>query len=384
VALLEFARRLGLSGVAVHHLLDGRDTPPKSALEFAQALGPVIDEKGVGRVATVAGRYFTMDRDQRWERTLKGYDALVDAKGHRAKDAVGAIRAAYGRGESDEFVEPTIVGGPLPVEDGDVVVLYNFRPDRMRQLVRMLKDDALDVERQRVDATVVTLTMYDKRFEDMGVRVAFPPTHPERTWGAYYAELGLRQLRVAETEKYAHVTYFFNGGVEKANAGEDRHLVPSPKVATYDLQPEMSAPGIRDAVLERLDDGYDLIVVNFANADMVGHTGDQNATVEACRVVDGCVGGLADAALERGFVVAVTADHGNAERMVDDEGRPQTAHTTSAVPFIVATPGGRVRMAAKGRLADDAPDEMTGQSLLRNDKAPRPRGPPTHGKRAFL
>jgi 2,3-bisphosphoglycerate-independent phosphoglycerate mutase len=382
LALLELAKRKGLKDVAVHHVLDGRDTPPKSALAFASALETPIAATGAGRVATVSGRYWTMDRDNRWERVQRAYELLVDGRGHRQASAPAAIEAAYARGESDEFVEPTIVGDPWPIRDQDVVVCYNFRPDRMRQIVRMLADDDFDqVPRTRVDARVVTLTMYDKTFEDLDVEVAFAPFHPTNTLGAHYAAMGLRQLRVAETEKYAHVTYFFNGGVEAPLVGEDRKLVPSPKVATYDMQPGMSASGITDALLERLGKGYDLIVVNFANADMVGHTGDMDATVSACKAVDECLGRIVPSAKAAGYVVAVTADHGNAERMRDAEGNPQTAHTTSRVPLAIMMPDGRAkRLRDGGALCNVAPTlldlvgvlppaEMDAASLLVDSKA---------------
>ncbi len=386
VALVELAKRQGVQEVVIHHILDGRDTPPRSALDFAHGLTPRLDEKGVGRVVSVAGRYWTMDRDTRWERTRRGFELMTAGKGHRAASVAEAIEQAYARGEDDEFVEPTVVGDPVVIEDGDVVLCYNFRPDRMRQIVRMLADPDFDeVAIDRVDADVVTMTMYDQAFADLDVEVAFEPVHPERTWGAYYGELELRQLRIAETEKYAHVTYFFNGGVEDPAPGEDRKLVPSPQeVATYDEKPTMSAPAIADALLERLGDGYDLIVVNFANADMVGHTGRMEATVAACHAIDEALSRIVPAALDNGFVVAVTADHGNAEKMVDDDGRPQTAHTTSDVPFYVAMPdGGPVELAKGGALCDVAPtlleivgiekpQEMTARSLWVRKTSPAP------------
>lgn len=335
--LLEAARRGGVARTWVHHVLDGRDTPPQSALEFAHRAQPHVDAATGARVATVSGRYWTMDRDKRWERTARAYRMLVHLEGHRAPTAAAAIEAAYARGETDEFVAPTVVGTPDPIRPGDAALFYNFRPDRMRQLVRALNDPAFrEFPTESLGLRAVSLTLYDRTFDALGVRIAFRPDHPDDTLGAYYARLGLRQLRVAETEKYAHVTYFFSGGREDPFAGEERLLLPSPKVATYDLQPEMSAFPVTDELLPRLDRAeYDLVVLNLANPDMVGHTGLLAPTVRACEVVDECIGRLVEAARKRDYVVAITADHGNAELMADAQGGPVTAHTTNPVPVVL-------------------------------------------------
>ncbi|MBI2076952.1 MAG: 2,3-bisphosphoglycerate-independent phosphoglycerate mutase, partial [Euryarchaeota archaeon] len=356
LGVLEVAARARVEGVWVHHFLDGRDTPPKSALGFATRLEPLIRKSGA-RVATVAGRYWAMDRDKRWDRTERAYRMLVELEGEKAKDAPAAIEAAYARGTTDEFVEPTVLEGAVALRPGDAVLGYNFRPDRMRQIVRAVGDPRFkDFPTKRLDLRIVSLTQYDKTFEAFGVKVAFPPDHPRETLGELYATLGLRQLRIAETEKYAHVTYFFSGGREEPFGGEERLLVPSPKVATYDVRPEMSAREITDALLRRLADAsFDLIVLNFANPDMVGHTGMLGPTVKAVAVTDECIGRIADACKERGILFAITADHGNAETMLDDRGQPQTAHTLSRVPFILAHDSVRGRTLSAGGLGSVAP-----------------------------
>jgi 2,3-bisphosphoglycerate-independent phosphoglycerate mutase len=378
LGLLKAAKAAGLTDVAIHHLLDGRDTPPQSALAFASAIENAIAKIGVGRVASVAGRYWTMDRDNRWERTKKGYDLLIDGVGPRAPSAADAIENAYAHDVTDEFIEPTLIDPDGLIRDKDVVICYNFRPDRMRQFVRMLADAKFKaVARTPVACHVVTMTLYDATFADLGVQIAFAPEHPRMTMGEVYAKAGLRQLRIAETEKYAHVTYFFNGGVEAALPGEERLLIPSPKVATYDLQPEMSAPAITKALEERVGSGYALVVLNFANADMVGHTGDLEATIKAVQILDEQIGRLVAAYTAQGYAVAITADHGNAEKMMDDDGHPQTAHTDSPVPFYVILPKGSPRVALRsgGALANVAPTlldllglekpaAMKGESLL--------------------
>lgn len=389
--LLEAAQRAKVPQVWVHHVLDGRDTPPKSAREFVDRAQQQIDRHANARVATVSGRYWTMDRDKRWERTERAFRMLTERNFstpnpwnlRMAATAREAVEAAYGRGETDEFVEPTILPNAPPIRDGDAVLIYNFRPDRVRQLVRALKDpDLTSIRRTPLQVELVSMTLYDKTFDQFGVRIAFQPTHPVMTIGEYYAQLGLRQLRIAETEKYAHVTYFFSGGREDPFPNEDRVLVPSPKVATYDLQPRMSAREVTVELLKRLEtDRYDLIVLNFANPDMVGHTGKIEPTVAACQVVDECIGRLAEAALAHDYVVAVTADHGNAEQMHGPDGGPQTAHTTNPVPFHLIHPQLKgLALASGGGLASVAPTllallglpippEMTSPALVPLKKA---------------
>jgi 2,3-bisphosphoglycerate-independent phosphoglycerate mutase len=396
VALVELAARRGVPSVRVHALLDGRDTPPRSALGFMADLeARLAAAHPDARVATVGGRYFAMDRDQRWERTARGYDAIVHGVGERSPSATAAIEAAYARGENDEFVTPTVVEGvDGRVRDGDTVVHANFRADRARQLTHALADDdgftAFDRSAagpQPRDLLVVTMTEYEA---GLPVEVAFPP---EEAYSLAHAasDAGWRQFHVAETEKYAHVTYFFNGGREAPLLGEDRLLVPSPKVATYDLQPEMSAPGVADAIVAAIaDDTYDLIVANFANADMVGHTGVWDAAVTAVETVDACLGRIvaaletSDAAADAdaaGSLLAITADHGNADRMRDEDGNPVTAHSLNPVPFLLAGRAVEGRTLHDGVLADVAPTicdlsglphwpGMTGTTLLvpRNEK----------------
>jgi 2,3-bisphosphoglycerate-independent phosphoglycerate mutase len=388
VALAELAARQGVPAVRIHALLDGRDTPPRSALGYMADLEPrLVAAHPDARIATVGGRYYAMDRDNRWERTALGYAAIVDGVGERAPSATAAIEAAYARGENDEFVLPTVIDGvDGRVRDGDPIVHANFRADRARQLVHALADEEFsgfdrDAVRPRPrDVLVVTMTEYEA---GLPVDVAFPPEEV-RSLAHAASDAGWRQFHVAETEKYAHVTYFFNGGREAPLPGEDRRLVPSPKVATYDLQPEMSAPGVADALIEAIrSDAYDFIVANFANPDMVGHTGVWDATVTALGVIDGCLGRIV-ATLESldaadpdgpGSLLIVTADHGNAEVMRDADGHPVTAHSLNPVPIV---PVGRVmagRSLHDGVLADVAPticelsglvpwEGMTGRSLL--------------------
>jgi 2,3-bisphosphoglycerate-independent phosphoglycerate mutase len=379
VAMAELAHRNGLPAerVLFHAFTDGRDTPPRSAGRFLPELEAQM--AGHARVATVSGRYWAMDRDRRWDRTERAYAALVHGIGHRAATGADAIAAAYERGEGDEFIAPTVLDAARPIVDGDAVVHLNFRADRARQLTRAFAlADFTEFERAAAPSvSVTTLTQYQEP-EELPVRVAFPPVVVD-SLAAHLSRLGMCQLHVAETEKYAHVTYFFNGGVEDPFPGEDRVLVPSNReVATYDLAPEMSAGAITDHVVEALEAGeHDLIVVNFANPDMVGHTGVWDAAVRAAEYVDGCLGRLARAAMGTGTALAITADHGNIEEMRDAEGRPQTKHTTSPVPFLLAgtdLPPGSLR---DGVLADVAPTvcelleippgpEMTGTSLVRD------------------
>lgn len=382
-ACLELARREKVKDVVVHAFLDGRDTPPQSARGYLAEIQATMDDLGVGRYGVVSGRYYAMDRDTRWDRVKLAYDALVCGEGFYAASADAAVTAAYARGETDEFVRPTVVAPehPARVRDGDVCVFFNFRPDRARELTRAFTESGFDKFDRGAGAPAVdfvTMTEYKKEF---ALPVAFPPERPRRVLAEVLAEHGLRQLHIAETEKYAHVTFFFNGGVEREVAGETRILIPSPRdVATYDLKPEMSALAVTDELRRQLESGaFDFVVVNYANADMVGHTGDIDAAVAAVETVDSCVGRVVDLVKELGGVCLITADHGNSDRMVESDGSPNTAHTTNVVPFIATASGVTVREG--GRLCDLAPtalallgiaqpDEMTGASLL----APPPRG----------
>jgi len=382
-ALLEMAAKMGLEQVYVHAILDGRDVPPRSALTYIQELEEKISRIGTGRVATVSGRYFAMDRDRRWERVEKAYRCLTDGTGHTAGSAIEAVEKGYSRGENDEFLQPTLVDGRGLVQDKGSIIFYNFRPDRAREITRAFVDrDFKEFASRPMRVHYTCMTQYDATLD---LPVAFPAQNLEDTLGQVVSRAGLSQLRIAETEKYAHVTYFFNGGQETANPGEDRCLIPSPKVATYDLQPEMSAFLVRDEVLSRLEgDMYDLIVLNFANPDMVGHTGIFDAAVAAVEVVDACVGAVVDKILEKGGAALLTADHGNAEKMRDEKsGQPHTAHTTSPVPFSLIMKAGaggdggkRIELREDGILADiaptalkllyiDQPPAMTGKSLIK-------------------
>ncbi len=388
VALVELAAAGGVPEVLVHALLDGRDTPPRSALGFIHDLElRLAAAHPMARIATVGGRYYAMDRDQRWERTKLGYDAIVHGVGERAASAETAIAAGYDRGENDEFIRPTVIDGVAGrVRDGEPVIIANFRADRARQLAHALADEVfMGFDRAAAgprprDLAIVTMTEYEST---LPVDVAFGPEEV-RSLAHSASDAGWRQLHVAETEKYAHVTYFFNGGREAPLPGEDRRLIPSPKVATYDLQPEMSAPGVTDAVVEAIGgDAYDLIVANFANPDMVGHTGVWNATVRAVETIDVCLGRIVAALDARdatdpagpGSLLAVTADHGNADTMRDGDGNPVTAHSLNPVPFLLAGRAVAGRSLHDGVLADVAPTlleiahlprwtGMTGTSLL--------------------
>jgi 2,3-bisphosphoglycerate-independent phosphoglycerate mutase len=388
-ALLEMAAQRGLRRVSVHPFLDGRDTAPQQALHDLPGLEAKLRDTGAGRIATVSGRYYAMDRDKRWDRVEKAYAALVAGEGVHAPSAEAAVRASYNAGVTDEFVLPTIVdgggagaapdGGPSPtIGQSDSVVWFNFRADRARELSQaLLLPDFDGFARRRVPGPLcyVTLTMYDASLPVTAV--ALPPQHVERPIARVVADAGLRQCHLAETEKYAHVTYFFNGGREEPFEGEDRVLVPSPKVATYDRQPEMSAAGVAAAAVDRLGAGqYAFLVLNFANGDMVGHTGDFGAAVRAVEAVDAATSQVVDATLAAGGMAAITADHGNAEEMKDAAtGEPKTAHTTNPVPFmLVGAPGG-TRLKERGVLADVAPtllrlmglpvpEAMAGQGLL--------------------
>ncbi len=336
-ALIEAAKRFGVDKVCIHAILDGRDTPPKSAKEYIKALEEKLKEADIGRIATLGGRYYYMDRDKRWDRTQKAYNAMVLGEGFHCKSPLKALEEAYGRGETDEFVKPYVIDNSCLIEDGDVLLFFNFRADRMRQIVSALaleNFDGFERKKRVTPSYVATMTLYDETFP---FDVAFPPQDLKNVLGEVISNLGYRQLRIAETEKYAHVTYFFNGGREEPFLGEDRILVPSPKVPTYDLKPEMSAFEVTDKVVERIRSGdYRFIVLNYANPDMVGHTGNLNAAIKAIEAVDECLKRVVKATLEVGGICIVTADHGNAEQMVDPEtGNSWTAHTTNPVPFVV-------------------------------------------------
>jgi 2,3-bisphosphoglycerate-independent phosphoglycerate mutase len=375
-ALLEMARKKGLQRVYVHAILDGRDVPPRSALTYIQELEDKLEQIGTGKVATISGRYYTMDRDKRWDRVETAYLCLTKGEGFKAETAKTAIENGYERGENDEFQKPTVVDSTGLVESGDGIIFFNFRPDRAREITRAFVDkDFKDFPREIVRVDYTSMTQYDATLK---IPVAFPMQNLDDTLGLVMSQAGLHQLRIAETEKYAHVTYFFNGGKEQPNIKEDRVLIPSPKVATYDLQPEMSAYEVTDEVVKRIDSGiYDFIVLNFANPDMVGHTGIYEAAVRAVEVVDDCVGKIVDKILIAGGGVLLTADHGNAEKMVDEiTGQPHTAHTTNPVPFTLITNDCiEYRLREDGILADVAPTAlellhvpkpkaMTGRTLI--------------------
>ncbi len=376
VGLLEMAKRSGVKEVFVHCLMDGRDVPPSSGKDFVAALQQKMQEIGVGRIATVMGRYYAMDRDNRWDRVEKAYAAMVYGEGVLCSDPVAVMEDSYKNDVTDEFVVPAVCTGKDGViKAGDAVVFFNFRPDRAREITRTLVDPDFDGFVRKngcFPLTYVCMTQYDATMP--GVSVAFKPQSLDNTFGAYISDKGLTQLRIAETEKYAHVTFFFNGGVEKEYAGEDRALINSPKVATYDLQPEMSAPLVCDEVVDRIRSGqYDVVILNYANCDMVGHTGVFDAAKAAVQAVDTCVGKTVEAVLDMGGIALITADHGNADKMYEPDGSPFTAHTTFPVPFCVV--GHDCSLREGGRLADIAPTmlellglpqpaEMDGQTLI--------------------
>ncbi len=380
-ALLELARRQGMEKVYVHCFTDGRDTPPESGKDFVQELQDQMDRIGCGAIATVGGRYYAMDRDNHWDRVEKAYRALTLGEGVTAGSAVEAVTQSYEKGETDEFILPTVIledGAPVAtIEDGDSIIFFNFRPDRARELTRAFCCDDFDgFDRgPRKQVTYVCFTDYDVTIPNKAV--AFPKLLMTNTLGEWLAANGMRQARIAETEKYAHVTFFFNGGVEAPNEGEDRFLIPSQDVATYDLAPEMSAKEICDTLVEKIHSGeYDVIITNFANSDMVGHTGVEQATIEAVGYLDKCIGRVVEAVGEVDGQLFICADHGNAEVMVDPEtGEPMTAHTTNPVPFILVNYDPDYTLREGGCLADVAPTllemmgmekpaEMTGESLL--------------------
>jgi len=379
--LIKLAQEKGMEKVYIHAFLDGRDVPPKAALEDIKELTAFCRENGKAKIATVSGRYYAMDRDKRWERTKLAYDALtLGVAPFTVRDPVAAVSEAYSRGETDEFVKPTVVtdveGQPVAtIKDNDSVIFFNFRPDRARQLTwALMNKDFEDFQREaRPNVYYVCMAQYD---ETMNLPIAYPPEELENVLGEVLSKQGLIQLRIAETEKYAHVTFFLNGGVEKCYEGEDRCLIPSPKIATYDLKPEMSAYEVTDEVIKKINSGkYDIIILNFANMDMVGHTGIFEAAVTAVEAVDSCVGRIVETLKEAGGVALITADHGNAEQMEDPKtGEPHTAHTSNPVKCIYVG-NGEVKALQDGKLCDlsptllellgiKKPEEMKGKSLI--------------------
>lgn len=376
--LLRLAKDAGLEKVYVHCFMDGRDVPPSSGKAFVVELENYMNEIGVGKIATISGRYYAMDRDNRWERVELAYNAMVLGRGEIATSAVEAMEKSYHDNKTDEFVLPAVVDSNGMIKNGDSVIFFNFRPDRAREITRAINDkEFAGFKREALNLTFVTMTQYDKTLE--GVNVAYRPEGINNTLGEYVSSKGLNQLRIAETEKYAHVTFFFNGGVEKENPGEDRALIASPKVATYDLKPEMSAYEVTEELINRInEDKYDMIILNFANPDMVGHTGVMEAAVKAIEVVDECLGKISDKILEKEGTLFITADHGNAETMIDfSTGNPFTAHTTDPVPFIWVANDTEGRTLQEGKLADiaptmltvmglDVPEEMSGKTLITN------------------
>lgn len=376
LALTDMAAENGIKKLCIHCFLDGRDVPPRCAQKYINILNDHLKSIGTGTIGTISGRYYAMDRDKRWERVEKAYEAMTIGEGFHASTGNDAVDAAYARDENDEFAAPTVIDGALPVSDGDAIIMYNFRPDRAREITRAFVDadfDGFDRKKKISDLCYICMTQYDAQMPN--VTLAFPPESLKNTLGEYIADLGLKQLRIAETEKYAHVTFFFNGGIEAPNRNEDRILVPSPKVPTYDMQPEMSAFQVTEKVLEAIaSDRYDLIILNFANADMVGHTGVMDAAVKAIEALDKCVPQIVAAILAKGGQILMTADHGNADVMLDDDGNVVTAHSLNDVPLvhIACDP---VHLKDGGRLCDiaptllklmglDVPPEMTGHPLL--------------------
>lgn len=379
-ALIDMAKEKGVKELYIHALLDGRDVPPQSADIYFEMLEDYLAKAGLGQIVLVSGRYYGMDRDNRWERVQKFYDAMTLGTGEKAGSAAAALEKSYAAGTNDEFVLPTLIckenGEAVTAKDNDSIIMFNFRPDRAREITRCFVDPKFNgFNRTKVISNLcyVCMTQYDAEMPN--VHVAFPPQSLKNTLGEYLSQLDLKQLRIAETEKYAHVTFFFNGGVEAPNNGEDRILIPSPKVATYDLQPEMSAYLVTEKVVEKIkDDYFDVIILNFANPDMVGHTGDLDAAIKAIEALDQCVPQVINAVLELGGQVILTADHGNADNMINKEGNPVTAHSLNPVPFLVISRE-PIELMEGGVLADVAPTlldlmgiekpaEMTGHSLL--------------------
>ena len=375
IALLEMAQKHGLTKVYVHAFLDGRDVPPQSALTYVEQLEAAIDKIGVGKIATVSGRYYAMDRDKRWERLAKAYATVAQGDGPKAASATAGIEASYEAGVTDEFVVPfTIEGVDGRISAGDGVIFANFRPDRAREITRAIIDEDFPYFERPASARPVHFACMAQYDATIAAPVAYPPESIDDTLGQVLAQRGLRQLRIAETEKYAHVTFFFNGGVEEPNQNEERILIPSPKVATYDLQPEMSAEEVTQALLAELDkDKFDVVILNFANPDMVGHTGVLEAAIKAMEKVDNCVGRVVERVLALDGSVCICADHGNLEKMAEPDGEPNTAHTTNPVPFLLISK--EKHELHQGILADIAPTmlellhipqpkAMTGKSLI--------------------
>lgn len=380
-ALVELAKKNGLEKVYVHCLLDGRDVPPTSGVEYIAQLADKLTEIGVGKIATVMGRFYAMDRDNMWDRVGMAYNAMVNREGIATDDALDAVKKSYetidedGKNLTDEFVMPTVVSGGAPISANDSVIFFNFRPDRAREITRTFVDpDFNGFERKEfIPLYYVCMTQYDAEMPN--VEVAFKPEALTNTMGEYLSKLGKTQLRIAETQKYAHVTFFYNGGEEKTYPGEDRILIDSPKISTFDLKPEMSAYEVCDAACEQILSGkYDVVILNYANCDMVGHTGIFDAAVKAVEAVDTCVGKLTDAVMQMDGVILITADHGNADRMYEDDGSPFTAHTTNPVPLVVVGKDCKLKQSG-GRLCDlsptmldimglEQPEEMTGVSLI--------------------
>lgn len=379
-ALLQMAKNKGIDKVYVHCFMDGRDVSPTSGVTYIEQLQAQMDKIGVGRIATVCGRFYAMDRDFAWDRNEKAYNMLTKGEGLRFDDAVTAVKDSYNRGVTDEFILPSVIvkdGNPVAtIQHEDAIIFFNFRPDRARQITRAFIYPVFDSFPRDcyLHPYYVCFKQYDESFT--GVDIAFPPQEYDNTFGEYVSKLGYSQLRIAETQKYAHVTFFFNGGVEKANANEDRVLINSPDVKTFDLKPEMSAYEVAAKAVELInEDKYDFMILNFANCDMVGHTGIILAAVSAVRAVDECVKQVTQAILAKGGCALITADHGNAEYMIAEDGSPFTAHTTNRVPFIVADDSMVGRKVEDGILADivptlldvmgiEQPQEMTGHSLL--------------------
>jgi len=372
-ALLKMAKREGVTDTKIHCFLDGRDTPPKSAAGHIKELESNLKKIGIGEIASLVGRYYAMDRDNRWDRVKMAYDMLVEGKGRKAANAEEGIKIAYRNGETDEFVKPIVIDAEnSKIRDNDVVIFFNFRPDRARELTKAFVDNNFNAfSHKSLKIHFVALTRY---YKELNADVAFEEEEIKNTFGEVISKNGLKQLRIAETEKYAHVTYFFNGGREKPFKGEDRCLIPSPKVATYDLRPEMSAYAVTEELIKRIKSKkYDVIILNYANPDMVGHTGVWNAAIKAVETVDECLGKVIDALMEENGIALITADHGNAEEMFDENANPKTSHTTNPVPFIIVGKNGiKLR---NGILADIAPTmldlleiekpkEMTGKSLI--------------------
>ena len=377
-AILELAKRRDFENVYVHCFMDGRDTPPTSGESYIMKLEEKMKEKNVGKIATISGRFYAMDRDKRWNRIEKAYNALVNGEGIKATSAITAIEGSYQKEVFDEFVEPTVIcqnGEPVAkIEENDSVIFFNFRPDRAREITRAIVDKEFkEFETRKINLNYVCFTQYDETMPN--VKIAFKPETLKNTFGEYISNKGLTQLRIAETEKYAHVTFFFNGGEEKQYPGEDRILVPSPKVETYDMKPEMSANEVTEKVVEAINSKkYDCIILNYANPDMVGHTGNLEAAIKAIETIDECVEKVVEAIKNNNAVMLITADHGNAEQMLDYKtGEPHTAHTTNPVPLILV--GKEDAKLKEGKLADlaptmlqlmglEKPEEMTGESII--------------------